>query len=249
MSILSDKNSLLSFVNEMNEPSISIPVVLQPWVYANTEFKQLVCKTCQRAIRPPNLLRHLQKEDKIGRGSRTNIPVQKFIANWASIDEPEEAIPEDGLAPQPHIRVVQQTKCRQCPFIPFTSDEEAEDIGHHWKITSHTGLVTGPVQTWYGLDDAKGWSVDMTSDKINREIGRHKLKLSVAGPAKECISDGSWHEEAKDFREHAPTASEQGKTDGEFESIDADEWAIGGVEVFVDGHSDACKDEDEFVMV
>jgi hypothetical protein len=227
----------------MGEPGILMAAKLQSWIYINTEFKQLICKRCQRAIRSHELVAHLLKKHKKKKG----IAVGQLITQLAWMDPPEKTIPDNGLSPQPHIRVFQQSKCRQCPFVPFMSDDDPVDMDHHWKSTTHKGYITRQVQAWYGAHDPNCWSVVMTNDKIEEVDGQQNAKWLSSRPEKFM-----WYQlgyKAEDFHGEARKPAEGRQTDEEFVSIQADALAMESKAVLVDGDSDACKDEDGFVMV
>jgi hypothetical protein len=161
----------------MNEPAVLIPAVLRPWIFINTEFKQLICKDCQYAIRPTELASHLFKMHR----KRKSLSIKELIQQWNWMDAPKMTMPEDGSAPLPHVRIVKMHKCQECPFI----SKNLLDIYNHFSHTGHTGVTTGPVQSWYGEHDTSGWSIVVG-------LGGREL---LGARSVRTISRGMWDEE------------------------------------------------------
>jgi hypothetical protein len=122
-----------------------------------------------------------------------------------------EAMPADGLVPQPYIQVISRFKCRDCPFI---SKREVDVLGHE-DMTSHgpdtIDIREVRVQTWFGEEDTMGWRVDESignlvlnvckmrkTEAVVEDVGMEQPKVPGGG-----ISYNLWHEDSKEReREH-----------------------------------------------
>jgi hypothetical protein len=230
-----------AITTSMVKPQIAIPKELAGWIVMNVEFRQLICKPCEEAIPPHGLDGHLRNKH----GAKGNAIVRNFVKKWASVDKRDQTIPDDGLAPQPHIRVFQRTRCRQCPFISHT----ARDMEDHWAWTSHTELIMGPAQAWYGESDANSWTVvakqyDFVDDDDEQEELEMMRPLSTG-----LILNGSWHEDPKDLRIYQRPVVEKVQRDVEEEAVQVDVWPIESMPVVVGPSEYAFREEDEYVII
>jgi hypothetical protein len=175
---------------------ISVFEVLDPWIYINWEYEQLVCKPCRQAI-AGDIAVHLRDEHHVQEWDSVQRFTNKLV--WSR----EKIMPDDGSAPQPHINIMNKFKCREfnCMFI---SDEVASTrVEEHWRVTSHTGVEMARVQTWYGENGGAGWRVDENqgglvpngSDRPVEKAAIESIRIQQPTQVLGEISFELWHED------------------------------------------------------
>ena len=95
-----------------------MPPALAHLIAVNVEHEVLLCvgSGCRKAIRPSTILDHMRKRGHpTTRESRRQ--AREYVAAFPNdYDHSTVPLPEDGLAPQPIISVVDGLECRKCGF-------------------------------------------------------------------------------------------------------------------------------------
>ena len=83
----------------------------------NTEYNVLICigSGCQHVLKPTAISRHLDNKHKTPIALRKQ--VDEYVKEFPfTYDYTDVRLPDDGLAPQPIIPIVDGFICQECPF-------------------------------------------------------------------------------------------------------------------------------------
>src|SRR5436305_1868960 len=99
-----------------------IPKSLTHLMQLNAEYRVLICigNGCRCAVSPASFSEHLRKKHQ------TKLELRKQVDRYIEAfpfkyDYSNIKLPEDGLAPQPIIRIVNGLQCKHCPVEPSRS--------------------------------------------------------------------------------------------------------------------------------
>ncbi|KAH7411472.1 hypothetical protein BKA64DRAFT_382145 [Cadophora sp. MPI-SDFR-AT-0126] len=117
----------------------SIPSTLTRWIYIDMEHRKTICTSpnCMRAIPPDRIVSHCSKKHKKWSSKQQLRAFMEFVEQLGWSPSRDDEVTEDGLAPHPHLPVMDGLQCQHCP-IRFQL-LESEAAYQHRRI--HGSLV------------------------------------------------------------------------------------------------------------
>ena len=129
-----------------------VPAKLTEYVHLNQKYQVLVCIGCREAVRPCELVGHLEQFHKVGVG-RVRDALIRYIGGFKHDYEPLTVKnPADWSAPQEKIRVIRGWLCEKCGFRS-KSRERVQVHGYKKhgleRASVDTIIVKVQLQTWF----------------------------------------------------------------------------------------------------
>ncbi|KAH8798673.1 hypothetical protein F5884DRAFT_687296, partial [Xylogone sp. PMI_703] len=140
-----------------------IPEVWSDLVHLNVRYKVLLCLSdrCNKAVSARGLAEHIRKYHDVKPAIRHQVEQYakefKHDYNYATIP-----IPENGLAPQPIIPIVDGYQCRECSYITQSEQKIRRHANkdHKKKRATIDEICTRVrVQTWFRDGKERYWVV------------------------------------------------------------------------------------------
>lgn len=141
-----------------------IPLSISHLLALNVEYKVLICigRGCSCALKPAALSRHLDIKHK------TSIELRKQVDQYVrgfpfAYDHATVSLPQDGLAPQPIIPIVDGFACRECAFKSTNRGATRKHVNkaHNKKRAADEDVLkVVRLQSWFGEKRERYWVVD-----------------------------------------------------------------------------------------
>jgi Orsellinic acid/F9775 biosynthesis cluster protein D len=186
--------------------AIEVPSALAHLIVVNVEYRVLLCCVgsgsgsgsgsgeCRKAVSPAGIVEHLRKIHKTTPEGRKL--VQEFIRqdvpweyNYATVP-----LPEDGLAPQPVIPIIDGFQCCKCPFRNASRKwmKVHGNKEHSLKRIADNELFQ-PVrlQTWFQDGKERYWVVDESQRVVQERRARRATIQDVGEESDDLGSIGS----------------------------------------------------------
>jgi Orsellinic acid/F9775 biosynthesis cluster protein D len=167
-----------------------IPQELSQLVALNVEYSVLICidSKCKHALEPSALSRHLRDKHKtpieLRRQVEQYVKEFPFTYNHASV-----RIPQDGLAPQPIIPIVDGFVCWDCPAksVSWGGMRKHANQAHNKKRAADEDIFQAArLQSWFGEKREWYWSVDESQQVAEEQQAR---RAAIQDVGEEAASD------------------------------------------------------------
>ncbi|KAH8797256.1 hypothetical protein F5884DRAFT_753949 [Xylogone sp. PMI_703] len=175
-----------------------IPEVWSDIVHLNVKYKVLLCLSdrCNKAVSARGLVEHIRRYHDVKPAIRRQIERYtkefKHDYNYATIP-----IPENGLAPQPIIPIVDGYQCRECSYITQSDQyiRRHANKDHEKKRTTIDEICTRVrLQTWFRDGKERYWVVD-ESKQADEEYQRRQITVPDVGEVDNNPVDGEGPDE------------------------------------------------------
>ena len=156
--------------NQLTQPPLPLPEVLQQWIVVNAEFHVLICQGngCHQALAPGAISRHLRDKHQVTNQLRKQL--NQYIEQWQwPYDSQSVPLPLDGSAPQPDIPVVDGFQCQDCKFKTRNRKavrEHANKEHNKKRLKDEEVFIAVRLQTWFGEKREQYWVVDENKEVL-----------------------------------------------------------------------------------
>ncbi|KAJ5455493.1 uncharacterized protein N7458_003757 [Penicillium daleae] len=102
------------------------------YFHHNTEYHLAICKRCEHAVKPPEIIRHLSQRKGHGVPMRVAQRVCNMIHDaWPDVVDEPSIFPTHVKQPIPALAIHKGgIKCRSCAYVCRTT----ESIRKHWRL-------------------------------------------------------------------------------------------------------------------
>lgn len=177
--------------NEQIGRAKSIPANLTKYIHLNRKYHVLVCVGCGKAVRPYELVGHLEQFHGLGVG-RVGNRLRQYIKAFKHDYEPATVEnPADWSAPQAKLGVICGWLCKECGF---RSKSRGRVRGHGYKkhglerASVDTIIVEVRLQTWFDRPP-RYWVInDAEVETGGRATGQTQARRRTARRSRQTVA-------------------------------------------------------------
>lgn len=172
-----------------------IPQSLAHLILLNVEYGVLICigNGCRCAVSPASISRHLRRKHHVRIELRKQ--VDRYIEGFPfQYDHSNIRLPQDGLGPQPIIKVVDGFQCQHCTIRPIKSQSRKAIKEHgnkeHGKkrVADKDLFIPVRLQSWFWEGKERYWVVDESQPASG---SRARVRVTGATQGNQPSPDGS----------------------------------------------------------
>jgi hypothetical protein len=160
-----------------------IPQALCHLIQLNPRYKVLIClnERCRCAVSPVAISGHLRRKHQVAIELRKQ--VDRYVEGFPfQYGYSTVTLPEDGLAPQLVIQVVDGLHCQRCPFKSQSRDamrKHANKVHEKKRVADGELFKTVQLQSWFWEGKERYWVVDESKQHEQERHARRAITRDV----------------------------------------------------------------------
>jgi hypothetical protein len=158
---------------QQTTPIEPVPQGLSELIALNVRYRVLLClgHGCRKAVSPAGIVEHLRKIHK--REPKIRKEVEEYVQLFpVQYDYSSVPLPQDRLAPQPVVPVVDGLQCKECGFKTQSRSKARQHANkdHNQKRIADEELFHHVrMQSWFRDGKERYWIVDEGREGEQRE--------------------------------------------------------------------------------